>query len=103
MSPKLNFLYNVKDDLQLYLKSGKGFHSNDTRVVVRRASENILPAAYGSDLGMIWKPVPKMIVNTAFWYLFLEQEFVYVGDAGIVEPSGKTERKGIDISLQYHH
>uniref|UniRef100_UPI003C770D73 TonB-dependent receptor domain-containing protein n=1 Tax=Salinimicrobium sp. GXAS 041 TaxID=3400806 RepID=UPI003C770D73 len=36
-----------------------------------------------------------------FWYLFLEQEFVYVGDAGIVEPSGKTERKGIDLSLQY--
>ncbi|WP_424495271.1 TonB-dependent receptor domain-containing protein, partial [Salinimicrobium sp. GXAS 041] len=101
LSPKLNFLYNAKNNLQLYLKSGKGFHSNDTRVVVRRASENILPAAYGSDLGMIWKPISEMTINTAFWYLFLEQEFVYVGDAGIVEPSGKTERKGIDLSLQY--
>jgi len=101
ISPKLNFLYNAKNNLQLYLKAGKGFHSNDTRVVVRKASENILPAAYGSDLEMIWKPVPRMMINTAFWYLFLEQEFVYVGDAGIVEPSGKTERKGIDFSLQY--
>lgn len=101
LSPKLNFLYNAKNNLQLYLKAGKGFHSNDTRVVVRKASENILPAAYGSDLGMIWKPVPNMMINTAFWYLFLEQEFVYVGDAGIVEPSGKTERKGVDLSLQY--
>ncbi|WP_423819353.1 TonB-dependent receptor [Salinimicrobium sp. TIG7-5_MAKvit] len=101
ISPKLNFLYNAKNNLQLYLKAGKGFHSNDTRVVLRKASENILPAAYGSDLGMIWKPVPRMMINTAFWYLLLEQEFVYVGDAGIVEPSGKTERKGIDFSLQY--
>lgn len=37
----------------------------------------------------------------AYWYLFLEQEFVYVGDAGIVEPSGKTRRLGIDISYRY--
>jgi len=35
------------------------------------------------------------------WYLFLQQEFVYVGDAGIVEPGGKTERKGIDIGVRY--
>ena len=33
--------------------------------------------------------------------MFLEQEFVYVGDAGIVEPSGKTRRQGIDISVRY--
>lgn len=83
--PKLNFFYNAKDNLQLYLKSGIGFHSNDTRVVVTNASENVLPKAYGVDFGNIWKPTPKLVVNSALWYLFLEQEFVYVGDAGIVE------------------
>ena len=31
----------------------------------------------------------------------LEQEFVYVGDAGIVEPSGKTQRFGLDLGLRY--
>jgi len=31
----------------------------------------------------------------------LDQEFVYVGDAGIVEPSGKTRRQGIDLSCRY--
>jgi outer membrane receptor protein involved in Fe transport len=31
----------------------------------------------------------------------LEQEFVYVGDAGIVEPSGKSERLGLDVGLRY--
>ena len=33
--------------------------------------------------------------------MFLEQEFVYVGDAGIVEPSGKTRRYGVDLGLRY--
>jgi hypothetical protein len=32
--------------------------------------------------------------------LFLEQEFVYVGDAGIVEPV-ETERYGFDLGLGY--
>jgi outer membrane receptor protein involved in Fe transport len=101
VSPKLNVLYQYSPDLQLYLKGGKGFHSNDTRVVIAENGKKILPAAYGFDAGVLWKPVSKLLVNTAFWYLFLEQEFVYVGDAGIVEPSGKTKRYGLDISMRY--
>lgn len=101
LSPKLNFFYNAKDNLQLYLKSGLGFHSNDTRVVVANGGEDILPRSYGVDIGSVWKPFPKLVVNSALWYLFLEQEFVYVGDAGIVEPSGKTRRYGLDFGLRY--
>ncbi|WP_452218823.1 TonB-dependent receptor domain-containing protein [Lacinutrix undariae] len=101
LSPKLNFYYNAQDNLQLYLKSGIGFHSNDTRVVVANGGEAILPRSYGADLGTVWKPFPKLVVNSALWYLYLEQEFVYVGDAGIVEPSGKTRRYGLDLGLRY--
>ncbi|WP_243471314.1 TonB-dependent receptor [Winogradskyella sp. MH6] len=101
VSPKLNFYYNAKDNLQLYLKSGLGFHSNDARVVVANNGKDILPRSYGADIGTIWKPFPKLVVNSALWYLFLEQEFVYVGDAGIVEPSGKTRRYGLDLGLRY--
>jgi hypothetical protein len=101
VNPKLNILHQSSTNLQLYLKAGKGFHSNDTRVVVAKNGKKILPAAYGFDAGALWKPVPKLLVNVAYWYLFLEQEFVYVGDAGIVEPSGKTKRQGLDLSLRY--
>jgi len=100
-SPKLNFFYNAKENLQLYLKTGLGFHSNDARVVVANEGEDILPRSYGADLGSIWKPFPNLVINSALWYLFLEQEFVYVGDAGIVEPSGKTRRYGLDLGLRY--
>jgi outer membrane receptor protein involved in Fe transport len=100
-SPKLNLIYNPSHHWQLYLKTGMGFHSNDTRVVVAQSGKQILPAAYGADLGAIWKPIPRLWVNTALWYLFLEQEFVYVGDAGVVEPSGRTRRTGVDVGLRY--
>ncbi|MBV6642632.1 MAG: TonB-dependent receptor, partial [Cyclobacteriaceae bacterium] len=101
LSPKLNILYNPSNLLQLYLKTGKGFHSNDSRVVVAQNGKEILPAAYGADLGLIWKPASKLLINSALWYLHLDQEFVYVGDEGVVEPSGRTRRTGYDLSLRY--
>lgn len=99
--PKLNLIYNYSNYAQFFLKTGTGFHSNDTRVVARREGRAILPAAYGADLGAIWKPAPRLVANTALWYLFLEQEFVYVGDAGIVEPSGRTRRLGVDVGIRH--
>tara|TARA_R110002051_G_scaffold24624_1_gene60902 strand:+ start:763 stop:2988 length:2226 start_codon:yes stop_codon:yes gene_type:complete len=101
VSPKLNITYSPSGDLQFFLKSGIGFHSNDARVVVAQNGNSILPAAYGIDLGSIWRPTNKLLVNAAAWWLELEQEFVYVGDAGIVEPSGQTERFGMDLGLRY--
>ncbi|MBG6062653.1 hypothetical protein IWX83_002453 [Flavobacterium sp. CG_9.1] len=100
-SPKLNFIYSQNNNLQFFVKSGMGFHSNDARVVVQNSGKQILPTAIGTDIGTIWKPFPKLIVNSALWYLFLEQEFIYVGDAGIIEPSGKSRRMGAELGLRY--
>ncbi|MGJ8759349.1 MAG: TonB-dependent receptor [Polaribacter sp.] len=101
VNPKLNFLYMQNDNLQWFLKSGIGFHSNDARVVLQENADKVLPRAYGADLGNIWKPTKNLVVNTAAWYLFSEEEFVYVGDAGIVEPSGESERFGLDVGIRY--
>lgn len=100
-SPKLNFMYSQTANFQLYLKSGLGFHSNDTRVVVANAGKKILPTAIGTDLGTIFKPFPRLMVNAALWYLQLQEELVYVGDAATVEISGRTKRMGIDFGLRY--
>ncbi len=101
VSPKFNLLYNANTNLQFYLKTGKGFHSNDTRVVIAQNGRQAAPAAWGSDLGLIWKPRQSLMVNGALWHLDLDQEFVYVGDEGVVEPSGKTRRKGVDLSIRH--
>jgi CarboxypepD_reg-like domain/TonB-dependent Receptor Plug Domain len=100
-SPKFNTQYTFNSKIQAYLKAGKGFHSNDTRVVVANEGKEILPAAYGVDFGLILKPTPNLLLNVAAWYLFLDQEFVYVGDDGVIEPSGKSRREGIDIIARY--
>ena len=101
VSPKLNLYYTANSRLQLYLNTGKGFHSNDARVVVPRGGKQILPAAYGSDLGVIVKPFPRLLINAAAWYMWLAQEFVFVGDENVLELSGRSQRAGVDVSVRY--
>lgn len=101
VSPKLNFNYRASDKVQLYLYNGRGFHSNDTRVAVQQAGRKVLPPAYGTDLGGIFKVSKKVVLQSALWYLWLQQEFIYVGDEGVVEPGGQTKRYGFDLSVRY--
>jgi len=99
-SPKLNFYFDPSSSLRLYLSGGYGFHSNDVRVVVPQNGKQILPKALGADFGAIFKPAPALLFNVAAWTLALDQEFVYVGDAAIVEAGGKTLRLGADVSAR---
>jgi outer membrane receptor protein involved in Fe transport len=101
VSPKFRLNYRASNQVQLYAYGGQGFHSNDTRVSVQRNGRDVVTPAWGSDLGAVVKLGNKAILQTAFWYLWLQQEFVYVGDAGIVEPGGRTRRMGWDASVRY--
>ena len=101
INPKLEVNYQASTKLKLYLRSGTGFHSNDARVVIEKSGEDILPRAYGIDLGAEIKINSALFIHTALWRLDLDQEFVYVGDVGIVEPGGKTKREGFDLSARY--
>src|SRR6185312_2127724 len=65
VSPKFNLSYNWNAWLQFYAKAGKGFHSNDVRAVIANRGLDVLPAAYGTDLGVICKPVPGLLLNAA--------------------------------------
>ena len=103
ISPKLNIQYTLNPHFQLYYKIGKGFHSNDARVVIAGQGYETLPVAYGSDLGFNWKPAPRLYLNAALWYIYLQQEFTYGSDYGdeAVSPGGRTVRMGIDFSARY--
>ncbi|MEN8193703.1 MAG: TonB-dependent receptor [Bacteroidota bacterium] len=101
ISPKLNLFFSTSDQLQLYLKMGSGFHSNDSRVILQEQVTDALPRAIGADLGTFWKPFPDVLLNFALWSLYLESEFVYVGDEAVIEPSGESFRYGVDLSIRY--
>ena len=101
LSPKATIYYKLTNAVQLYLSGGYGFHSNDARVSVYKTNQSSLPRAKSADLGTNLKIGAKLFVNTALWYMYLESEYVYVGDDGLLEPSGSTRRMGIDVSMRY--
>lgn len=101
LSPKAGLYYNFNNSARVYFNYGSGFHSNDTRVVVAKQGKDVLPNANSYDLGVVLKPVPKLLFSGALWMLDLQSEFVYVGDAAEVEPSGRSRRMGIEGSLRY--
>jgi len=100
-SPKLNIYYQLTPAVQLFARSGYGFHSNDARSVVRDPQANIVPRALGYEVGSTFKPVPNLVVNAALWALHLQNELVYVGDEGRTENAGRTRRYGADLALRY--
>jgi outer membrane receptor protein involved in Fe transport len=87
--------------MQFFLKNGFGFHSNDARTILHQQATYTLPRVYGTDLGAKISIGKNLFLQTTVWHLFSEQEFVYVGDAGIVEPSGRARRVGIDWLARY--
>lgn len=101
LSPKFTVSYTPNQSVQYYIKTGMGFHSNDVRVVIEQNGKDILPYSIGGDLGAIWKVNDKLIIQPVLWAMYLQQEFVYVGDEAIVEPSGQTKRLGVDLGVRY--
>ena len=101
VSPKLNLYYQLRPTVQLFIRSGFGFHSNDARAVVRDANASVLPRALGYEVGSTFKPLPGLVANVALWSLHLQDELVYVGDDAMTESTGPTQRYGLDLALRY--
>ena len=43
VSPKFSVQYSANPQMQFYIKTGKGFHSNDARIVIANKGYEILP------------------------------------------------------------
>ncbi len=66
--------------------------------------EGTLPRAIGAETGLRTRLFERLNAGAALWWLDLESEFVFVGDVGTTEASGKTRRAGLDLEarLQLH-
>ncbi|MGH7492623.1 MAG: TonB-dependent receptor [bacterium] len=60
----------------------------------------VLPRALGAEVGFRSRFADRFHFGAALWGLDLESEFVYVGDAGTTEPSGRTRRYGVDMEAR---
>jgi outer membrane receptor protein involved in Fe transport len=99
VSPKLGLAYVVAETVELYGNWGKGFHSNDARGVVN--ADNPVPGlspGTGYEAGARIE-IGKLRITTAYWWLDLDSELVFVGDSNSVEPKGGSERKGYEATF----
>jgi TonB family protein len=95
--------------LDLYLNFGTGFHSNDARLAIRKTDPSVpedqkighvIPRAYEGEIGARARFADRVDVAAALWYIYLQSETVFVGDAGVFEPSDPTRRYGLDVELR---
>ncbi len=99
-SPKFNLIYTATERFQIFLNAGSGFHSNDARSVVQQPNNHELPKAVGAEIGTLLHLGNNFVLTSAFWWMDLENELVYVGDDGTTENKGQSRRTGIDISAR---
>jgi hypothetical protein len=84
-------------ELELFVNFGIGYHSNDARAVFADSDADTLPRATGAELGARTRLFERIDVALDWWYLHLEDEFVFVGDEGTTESAGETERQGVEF------
>jgi outer membrane receptor protein involved in Fe transport len=63
-------------------------------------SAKTLPRAVGAELGFRTRLGDRLNLGAAGWWLDLEREFVYIGDEGATELSGRTRRYGLDFETR---
>jgi len=106
-SPKVNVAYEITDNLEVYAGYGLGFHSNNIVGVVQTqdpvTGDPIDPATLfaesrGGEVGMRWEPNDTFNLSAAIFTLDFDSELIYVGDAGISEPSDPTQRYGFEVA-----
>ena len=105
VSPKLAAVFGPWRATELYANAGVGFHSNDARGAViaidPRTGERTDPVtplvrAKGAELGVRTVAVRGLQSTVALWYLDLDSELLFVGDAGTTEPGRPSRRYGIE-------
>lgn len=95
----------VADLARDYRRQGLGEEEIEQRLVDQNfdpdhRSTTTLPRAIGGEAGLRARPVSSLNLALAAWLLDLEREFVYVGDGGFTELSGRSRRYGVDVEAR---
>ncbi|MDQ3069823.1 MAG: TonB-dependent receptor [Acidobacteriota bacterium] len=105
VSPKFSAAFGPWAGTEVYASAGMGFHSNDARgavIAVDPASgegvERVTPLvrAKGVEAGVRTVRLRGLQSTAAVWYLGIDSELLFVGDAGTTEAGRPSRRFGIE-------
>ncbi|CAN7522823.1 TonB-dependent receptor [Phenylobacterium sp. LjRoot219] len=106
LSPKFSFAWRAAEPLEVYANYGRSFHSNDVRGAAIQvdpvsgepaARVDLLAKAEGAELGARFSRGELNLSLVGFW-LDLDSELVFVGDAGGTEPNAASRRFGMEFA-----
>jgi hypothetical protein len=106
-SPKFGAVFGPWRGTEIYANAGMGFHSNDARGAAIRvdpaSGDAVAPVtplvrAKGAELGLRTVRIGGVQSTVALWYLGLDSELLFVGDAGTTEAGRPSRRIGVEWS-----
>ncbi|MDZ7719326.1 MAG: TonB-dependent receptor [Balneolaceae bacterium] len=109
-SPKFNIILGPWNDTEFYINTGMGYHSNDARgttiqvdPVTREPVDTVDPLVrtHGAEVGVRTAAISGLQTSLTFFYLGLDSELVFVGDAGGTEASDASEHIGFEWANYY--
>jgi hypothetical protein len=105
LSPKFAAVFGPWRGTEVFANAGMGFHSNDARGAAVTVDPSTgepadavtpLVRARGAELGVRTVSVRGLQSTVSLWYLGLDSELLFVGDAGTTEPGRGSRRFGIE-------
>ncbi len=110
LSPKLSLIFGPWLDSEVFVNLGYGHHSNDARGATLKVNPNSgdpaasvdpLVQSRGGEIGVRNQFIPGLNSTLALWWMQMNSELIFVGDASSTEPSGASERHGVEWSNYY--
>jgi hypothetical protein len=105
VSPKVGAILGPWGGTEIYLNAGTGFHSNDARgaaiavdPLTGDPADRVTPLvrAKGAEVGFRTVRIRGVQSTVALWYLGIDSELLFVGDAGTTEPGRPSRRVGLE-------
>jgi hypothetical protein len=105
VSPKVGAIFGPWSGTEVYVNAGTGFHSNDARgaaisvdPVSGETADRVTPLvrAKGAEVGFRTVRIRGLQSTVALWYLGIDSELLFVGDAGTTEAGRPSRRVGLE-------
>jgi hypothetical protein len=105
VSPKVGAIVGPWSGTELYVNAGTGFHSNDARgaaitvdPISGEAADRVTPLvrAKGAEVGLRTVRIRGLQSTVAVWYLGIDSELLFVGDAGTTQAGRPSRRVGVE-------